>query len=130
MSDCKSIYCLRKLQKNLLLFINKEDRSFFASAHQVCFDEFIQVSIQHSVDISGLIARAKVLDHLIGLQHITADLAPPLYPLLGASISASFSRFFSNSIWYRRDLSMRMAISRFWICERVTWHSTIMPEGW
>src|SRR5919198_733820 len=38
--------------------------------------ELIEVPVEHSLDVARLDARPVVLDHLVGLQHVRADLVP------------------------------------------------------
>src|SRR5262245_22445522 len=42
---------------------------------QIGLDKWIEVSVEHSVDVANLHLRPVVLDHLIGLQDVAADLA-------------------------------------------------------
>ena len=51
--------------------------------HQVGLDEAVKVAVHHGVDVADLVLRAQVLDQLVGLHHVTPDLASPLYLLLG-----------------------------------------------
>src|SRR5712671_4001310 len=44
-------------------------------SHQIRLDEEIDVAVQHAVDIADLLLRAMVLDHLVRVQHVTANLA-------------------------------------------------------
>src|SRR5690606_32402048 len=49
---------------------------------EVRLDERRQIAVQHRVDAGLLEARAVIVDLAIGLQHVRADLAPPLDALL------------------------------------------------
>ena len=53
-------------------------------SHQVCDHEFLQISVQHGIRVAGLNAGAQILDHLVRMQDIGADLAPPADLLLFA----------------------------------------------
>ena len=44
---------------------------------QCRFHELIEVAVEHGARIGGLHAGAQILDHLIGLQHVRADLMAP-----------------------------------------------------
>ena len=39
--------------------------------------EVVEVAVEHRLRVRGLDSRAQVFDHLIGLQHIRADLVAP-----------------------------------------------------
>ena len=43
--------------------------------HQVRLDELVDVAVEHAVDVALLVLRAVVLDHLVRVQHVAADLA-------------------------------------------------------
>src|SRR4051794_34136614 len=43
--------------------------------HQVRLDESVEITIEHPVDVADLLLGSMVLDHLIGMQHVAADLA-------------------------------------------------------
>src|SRR5258705_11491863 len=49
---------------------------------QIRFDEWIQVAVEHAVHVADLHFGAMVLDHLIRLQNIAADLTAEAYFLL------------------------------------------------
>src|SRR5436190_19090577 len=42
---------------------------------QIRLDEGIQVAVEDAIDVTNLHLRAVILDHLVGLQHVAADLA-------------------------------------------------------
>ena len=46
-------------------------------AHQEGLHEFVQVSIQNGLGIGGLHSGTQVLDHLVGMKDVGADLASP-----------------------------------------------------
>ena len=45
---------------------------------QVGFDKAIQVAVQHSLGVPGFVVSAVVFHHLVGMEHVRADLAAPL----------------------------------------------------
>src|SRR5262249_25086983 len=51
---------------------------------QIGFDKRIEVAIEHPVYIANLHLRAVIFDHLIGLEHVTANLASKTNLFLGA----------------------------------------------
>ena len=55
--------------------LTSDSRSF--STHQIGLDKFVDIAIKHAVDIADFKLGAVVLDHLIGLQNIGANLAAP-----------------------------------------------------
>src|SRR4030095_1477727 len=42
--------------------------------HQIGLDEGVEVPVKDSIDVADLHLRAVVLDHLVGLQHVAANL--------------------------------------------------------
>ena len=50
--------------------------------HQIRLDEAVEVAVHDRVDVAGFVLRAEVLHQLVGLHHVAADLAAPLYSLL------------------------------------------------
>src|SRR5687767_15974882 len=44
---------------------------------QIADHELVDVTVEHAVDVAGLDVRTQVLHHLVGLQDVAADLAPP-----------------------------------------------------
>src|SRR5580698_1893469 len=42
-------------------------------------DELVQFAVQDRLRVARAVARPQVLHHLVGLEHIAADLAPPAY---------------------------------------------------
>src|ERR1041384_869112 len=53
--------------------------------HQVRLDELIDVPVEHAVDVADLLLRPEVLDELIRLQHVAANLAAERDLLLRAA---------------------------------------------
>src|SRR5262245_56487624 len=53
--------------------------------HQIRLDEPIDVAVEHPVDITDLLFGAVVLDELIRVQHVAANLAAERNLLLGAA---------------------------------------------
>jgi hypothetical protein len=49
----------------------------------------VEVAVEHRAGIAGLDAGAQVLHHLVGLQHIGADLVAPADVGLGAFIASA-----------------------------------------
>ena len=47
---------------------------FFAASHEVLFHEIVQVAVQNSLGVRGLMSCTQVFDHFIRMQHITPDL--------------------------------------------------------
>lgn len=45
---------------------------------EIRVDEAVQIAVHNVVDVAGLIAGAGVLHHLVGHEHVGADLAAPL----------------------------------------------------
>src|ERR1039458_7866740 len=45
-------------------------------------DEGLQISVHHTLHVAGLMAGAQVLDHLVGLEHVAADLVAPRHRAL------------------------------------------------
>lgn len=60
-------------------------------SHQEDFHEIIQVSVEHSLRIRGLVTGAQVLDHLVRMKHIASYLGAPFDLLL---LALKFSLFF------------------------------------
>src|SRR4051812_45072783 len=42
--------------------------------HQIRLDEHVDVAVEHAVDVADLLLRPVILDHLIRMQHVAADL--------------------------------------------------------
>lgn len=68
-------------------------RFFLVKLHQVRLDEAIQLPIHDGGDVGGLVLRAQVLYHLVGVHHITADLRAPFDFLLAAFNLGNFFSF-------------------------------------
>src|SRR5487761_674519 len=58
--------------------------------HQPSVDEGIKVAIEDAIDVADLDLSAQVLDHLVRLHHIGADLATEVYVELGVFNLAGF----------------------------------------
>ncbi len=41
--------------------------------------EAVQVAVQHALRVTDLVAGARVLHHLVGVQHVVADLAAKVH---------------------------------------------------
>ncbi len=42
-----------------------------------CFDEAFEFAVEHFVGVSGFVAGSEVFHHLVGVQHVGADLVAP-----------------------------------------------------
>ena len=49
----------------------------FPAPAEVAVDEFVDVAVEHAADVARLDLGAQVLDHLVRLHHVAADLAAP-----------------------------------------------------
>src|SRR4029450_4537736 len=56
-----------------------------AAALEVPLHERFEVAVEHRVHVAGLVLGPQVLDHLVRLQHVAADLAAEPHPLLVAA---------------------------------------------
>ena len=43
--------------------------------HQIALDKLVEITVEHTVHIANFHLGPVILDHLVGLQHITPDLA-------------------------------------------------------
>ena len=50
----------------------------FVAAHEIDLHEVVEVSVQDSLSVGGLVACAQVLDHLVRMEDIASDLRAPL----------------------------------------------------
>ena len=98
--------------------------------HQVGLDERVEVAVEDAVDVAHFHLGAVVLDHLVRLQHVAADLAAEGDVLLLAAdlVEPGLPAPSASS---RRAASVRtfIADARFLCCERSFWHDTTMPVG-
>ena len=51
--------------------------AYLTFPHQKLFDEIIDVAIQNFLRLAGFKISAVVFDHLVGMQHVGADLRAP-----------------------------------------------------
>ena len=76
------------------LFIVRGGAFFVDEAAEFAVDEGVDVAIHDSLDVAGFHAGAVVLDHLVGLEDVGADLAAPcdvpLLAILALDIGALF----------------------------------------
>ena len=50
--------------------------------HQEDLHEVVEVAVEDALCIGSLVAGAKILDHLVGMQDVAADLRAPFYLFL------------------------------------------------
>src|SRR5438067_11495481 len=53
--------------------------------HQVGLDEAVDVAVENAIDVADLILRPVILDELVGVQHVTANLVAERDVLLDAA---------------------------------------------
>src|SRR5262245_29319207 len=53
--------------------------------HQIGFDEHVDIAVEDAVDVADLLSRAVILDELVRVQHVAANLAAERDLLLGAA---------------------------------------------
>jgi cytoskeletal protein CcmA (bactofilin family) len=91
--------------------------------------ELVQIAVQHPLRVGAFMAGAQVLDQLVGLQNVGADLVAPADIGLGFRLRRwPLPRAFEAPA--RTD--GRAACpggGRFLCCERSFWHCTTMPVG-
>ena len=63
------------------------DRPYFAQLSAAIIQEAgahgVEIAIEHALRVRGLVIGAQILHHLVGLQHIGADLVAPARITLG-----------------------------------------------
>ena len=94
-------------------------------------DELVEVAVEDSLGIAGLVPGTKVLDHRVGMHDVGADLAPEADAL---ALAAALGRLGLAAVQLpctRRARSSAIAVARFWVCERSFWHwTTILLGRW
>ena len=61
----------------LVHILDRAGRGADRALRQRCRHELVEVAVEHARRVRGLHAGTQVLHHLVGLQHVGADLAPP-----------------------------------------------------
>ena len=83
----------------------------------------------HGGGVAGLVTGPQVLDVLVRVQHVVADLGAPAAladsPRSSFSLAACSSRLRSSSLAW----STAIALARFWIWLRSFWQETTIPVG-
>ena len=49
--------------------------------------ERVEVAVEHGLRVAGLVVGAQVLDHLVGVQHVAADLRAEVHVELLAALA-------------------------------------------
>lgn len=55
----------------------KREFTTASALHKICVNERFNVAVHDSLNIAGLLTRAMILDHCVGLENIAANLAAP-----------------------------------------------------
>ena len=82
------------------------------------------------VTLPDLVVGAQVLDHLVRLQHVGADLAAPAdLGLAPAGDGVQLGLALLLGLGGEHGLQLAMALSLFWCWLRSFWQVTTMPVG-
>src|SRR5262245_28799560 len=75
----------RERRGSVVLVGNRFTERSARALHQKGLDEHVDVAVENAVHVAHLLLRAVILDQLIGMQHVTANLAAERDLLLDAA---------------------------------------------
>src|SRR5581483_10107429 len=61
--------------RSVNVFVNGRREGAARAFHQIRLDEAVEIAVEDAVHVAGLLLRAQILDELIRLHHVVANLA-------------------------------------------------------